>query len=157
MPENDEAVSYDALMASPGTHGLSNEAAFESLGRLIDWSGDLKQDDGIERALAWCDLLEQRGLSNAEVVLLAYFRANAWGNRQSQKYADRSAAWAWEQKELQQQILHLRRAVNHAGFDDLPPIRPCQILTNLANQLNSVGRFVEALEYWNREVSWPTS
>ena len=153
MADTEKPVSHDALMASPGINGLSNEAALERIGWLIDWSGDLKRNDGIERALAWCDLLEQRGLSNADAVLVSYFRANAWASKQSRKYADRSAAWAWEQKELQEQILNLRRAVNHAGFNDVSPIRQCQILTNLANQLNSVGRFVEALEYWNRALT----
>src|ERR1700730_12423986 len=111
-----EPVSYDALMASPGIDGLSNEARLERIGQLIDWSGDLKRDDGIDRALAWCDLLEQRDLSNVEAVLLTYFRANAWANKESHKYADRSAARPWEQRELQEQILNLRRAGKHAGF-----------------------------------------
>jgi LA2681-like HEPN len=152
MPDGEECTPYEALMASSGIDDLSNQAALDRIGQLIDWSGDLTRDEGVERALAWCDLLEQRGLSNVEAVVLAYFRANAWGVRQSQKHTDPSAAWAWEQKELQEQILNLRRAVNHKGFDDLAPIRQCQILTNLANQLNSVGRFVEALEYWNRAL-----
>jgi hypothetical protein len=35
-------------------------------------------------------------------------------------------------------------ALSSAGFNALHPIRRCQILTNLANQLDTVGHFVEA-------------
>ena len=39
------------------------------------------------------------------------------------------------------------------GFDKLPSLRRCQILTNLGNQLNSLGRCVEALATWTRALS----
>lgn len=58
--------------------------------------------------------------------------------------------WAWEQPEAQAQIFELRRAIRHEGFGQLHPVRQCQILTNLANQLNSMGRFIEAITLWDR-------
>jgi len=140
-------------MAFQGIDGVSNETAIERIGRLIDLSHDLKREDGTTRALEWCDALERRGMSNSEAALLAYFRANAWANRQNEKHRNPAAAWAWEQPELQEQVLHLRRATNQPAFEELSPLRRCQILTNLANQLNTVGRFVEALEYWNRALA----
>lgn len=145
--------SHDALMAIQGIEGLSNKALLTNIGRLIDLSGDLQRDDGTARALEWCEMLERRSPSNREVTLLDYFRANAWHNRQRDSHRDTGAAWSWEQPELQKQAFYLRRAVTHAGFDELHPLRRCQILTNLANQMNTVGRFVEALEYWDRALS----
>jgi tetratricopeptide (TPR) repeat protein len=60
--------------------------------------------------------------------------------------------WAWERPELQHQIFHLRRAIQQPGFARFNAVLRCQIFTNLANQLNSTGRFVEALEYWERAL-----
>jgi tetratricopeptide (TPR) repeat protein len=61
--------------------------------------------------------------------------------------------WSWEQPECQEQILALRRTVCHDGFQKLPAVRRCQVLTNLANQLDKIGRFIEAIEIFDRALS----
>ena len=152
MTGEDQRLAFEALIASQGIDSLSNEIAFNQIGRLIDLAGDLKRDDGTGLAIKWCDMLEERGLSNPEAALLEYFRANAWSNRQHDRHHNAAAAWAWEQPELRKSILYLRKAVNHLGFSKLTPLRRCQILTNLANQMNTIGRFAEALEYWDRAL-----
>ena len=151
MGENEESI-FETLRGL-GIDDIPNHAALERIGYLIDLSGDLRREEGTARALEWCDLLEGHNLSNEEAILLEYFQANAWGNRERQAHAQRSAAWAWEQPELQKQILHLRRAINHKGFDQFDEIRRCQIYTNLGNSLSTIGRFVEALEYWDRALA----
>jgi len=124
--------------------------AFHRIGLLIDLAGDLQRDEGTARALQWVDELLERRLRPSQRALIEYFRANAWGNRQTQRHrADQPYIWAWEQPELQKQIRHLRLALTHAGFTQLSRMRRCQVATNLGNQLNTVGRFVEALEYWD--------
>jgi tetratricopeptide (TPR) repeat protein len=148
-----ERDAYDALMAIQVIEGLSNEVLLANIGRLIDLSGDLNQDAGTARALEWCEILEKRSPPDPQAALLEYFRGNAWNNRRREKHRDKDAAWSWEQPELQKEIFHLRRAVIHPGFDDLHPLRRCQTYTNLANQMNTVGRFVEAVEYWDRALS----
>ena len=104
------------------------------------------------RARAWCEETESRLTSDSQQILLDYFRANAWAHRQSTRHSDRSAAWAWDQEELQQQVFFLRRARNSPAFDELPLLRRCQILTNLANQLDTVGRFIEARMLWSKAL-----
>lgn len=143
---------YDELMASPGINGLATEAALQRIGLLIDLSNDLEHPEGAVRALEWSDALERIGIPEAEAPLLEYFRANAWAAQQNVRHRDRSAAWAWEQPELQKQVFHLRRATRHPGFEKLCALRQCQIFTNLGNTMNTVGRFVEALEYWGRAL-----
>ena len=83
-------------------------------GSLIDVSTDLSREDGIARALQWCDELAQRQLSDSVSVLIEYFRANAWAARQQLKHRKKAALWNWEQPEVQEQILHLRRAMRHS-------------------------------------------
>lgn len=152
MPNDNREKIFERLMASQGPAGLSVAKALEEVGLLIDLSGDLAREKGTARALEWSVELERGSLSPAHAALLKYFRGNAWANRQKARHRDRSAAWAWEQPELQQQLLHLRGAVQHEGFGELPDLRQCQIFRNLANQINAVGRFSEAQEYWNRAL-----
>lgn len=146
MPEDSQENMFDRIMASQGPAKLSTANALEQVGLLIDLSGDLDREDGTARALMWIEELERRSLFAADAALLKYFRGNAWANRR------KTAVWAWEQPELQQQLLQYRGAVQHEGFGELPELRQCQIVTNLANQINTVGRFVEAQEYWNRAL-----
>lgn len=148
MPDEKIEKMFARLMASQGLAGLSAEKALEQIGLLIDLSGDLAREEGTARALEWADELEKGSLSASDAALLKYFRGNAWANRQKLRQGDRAAAWAWEQSELQQQLLHLRGAVQHEGFGVLPDLRQCQIFTNLANQINSgpVRRITRILE-----------
>jgi len=131
--------------------GLPDAAALDQIGLLIDASHDAQSKAGTDRAFVLLDELQKRNLAPDTAVLAHYFRANAWENKRRARKDDH--IWAWEQPEQQEQILELRRAVTHAGFAELHPIRQCQILTNLANQLNTIGRFIEAIEIWDRALT----
>jgi hypothetical protein len=144
---------FDQLMARGSLAGLSDDKALDVTGILVDVSSDLSRDDGITRALQWCDELAARTLAEADAALIEYFRANAWGFRQKQKYdASDDARWDWEQPELLKQVLCLRAAARHPGFGKFDDLRRCQILTNLGNQLSTIGRFVEAVATWDRAL-----
>lgn len=145
--------SYDTLIEIADVDNLSNEAMLENIGLLIDAAHDLGKLEGTNRALEWADALEARGPSAALTAELDYFRANAWADLRAARHADRTASWSWEQPELQREIFCLRKALNSPAFEGLHPIRRCEIFTNLGNQLNTVGRFVDALEYWARAIS----
>lgn len=144
---------FDKLMASQTLDGASTKSALDRLGLLIDLSGDLGREDGNARAMAWADELIKGKLLPRERALLEFFRANLWANRQVQKHRDADVAWAWEQPELQRQIFHLRSAAQHQGFPRLARLRRCQIFTNLGNQLDTLGRFVEAQAMWSRTLA----
>jgi hypothetical protein len=147
MPQDIHLI-FGKLMASGGIDGRSDEVALNRIGTLIDVATDLGREEGITMALAWSDELACHPLSDADATLLEYFRANAWEARKLQKHRDDTALWNWEQPEAQQQILHLRKAIRHPGYQKLDSVRQCQIQTNLGNQLSHIGRFVESLPRW---------
>lgn len=143
---------HERLMRITDLSRFPDDEAFQLLGNLIDLSGDFHRDDGITKALVWCDELEKRSLGGEHLLLLDYFRANAWANRGSVRHADLNVAWSWDQPETVQQILYLRSAMRRTEFNRWGSIRQAQVLTNLANQLNSLGRFVEAVSLWGRAL-----
>ncbi|HWH84723.1 MAG TPA: LA2681 family HEPN domain-containing protein [Burkholderiaceae bacterium] len=132
--------------------GLPPDDALQAIAQLVDHALDQGDLSLTLRALNWCEQTESRLTSDGQRILLDYFRANAWAHRQGTRHSDRSAAWAWDQEELQQQVFFLRRARNSPAFDELPLLRRCQILTNLANQLDTVGRFIEARMLWSKAL-----
>jgi len=148
---NPEAT-YKSLISVENLKGLKAEAALEHIGLLVDLSLDLRQTDGLERAIRLSEELQKRQLTAGQSATLHYFLANAWANLRSLSRADSDQVWDWEQEEMEKEIFHLRSALKEEGFRQLPKERKCQVLTSLANLLDHIGRFVEAIEYWNKAL-----
>jgi hypothetical protein len=144
---------YAQLMALGPLQHVDDGDALKRIGLLVDLAGDLDQPEGTLRAMEWSDEFRARKPRPEHEALLEYFIANAWHNRQQERHHDVAAAWDWEQPELLRQIFHLRVAIGLPGFDKLSRTRRCQILTNLANQLSTLGRFVEARATWTRALA----
>lgn len=126
--------------------------SLDKAGKYIDDGFDRSDPQLTDRAFAALDKLGARKIIRDEdAVLLHYFRANAFNNRQHEAGLDRS--WRWENEHLQSELLELRKAARHKGFKKLGQIRRCQILTNLGSKLHSVGRPVEALHYWDKALA----
>lgn len=76
-----------------------------------------------------------------------------WGNLRQLKRGKTDLSWYWEQGELEQEIINLRLALVGKGSNKTDVFRKCQILTNLGNHFSHVGRFVEAIDYWNKALA----
>lgn len=126
---------------------MSNAEALAHIGQVIDDAFDTSFERGAKRALYLLDELSKRELINTDGALVEYFRANAWAALSHIANVRRS--WSWEAPERQAELLALSRASNHAGFASLDQVRQCQILTNHANLLNTVGRTIDAIAVWD--------
>jgi len=114
---------------------------------------------GTSRAFELLERLRARRLTAKQAVLAHYFVANAWDNRRRER--PKPDRWSWEQPEVREQILELRKAKRHKGYSAVESVRRSQIRTNLGNQLSFIGRFIEALEereatvLYNRHLAMP--
>jgi tetratricopeptide (TPR) repeat protein len=133
--------------------GEDIEDDLDHLALLIDASFDLQIADGLRRALVFAESIDQRDLEDAQVSRLYYFISNAWADLHQLEIAGRAADWDWEQPCLGKQVFHLRRAM--ALLPAQPPEElACPFFTNLGNGFNSIGRVVEAIEYWQRALEF---
>ncbi len=148
----DREVPLDELLALKDFDARPVPQAVQIIGVLVDLAGDARSEAGLNQAFAWGEALASRSLDEVQKAQLSYFRANLWAHRRHARHADRAIAWQWEQPELQEEMLELRRAVGSEGFGSFDPLLQCAVLTNLGGLLNTVGRFVEALEYWRRAL-----
>jgi LA2681-like HEPN len=119
---------------------MSDSEALAYVGELIDDSFDAAFERGAKRALFLLTDLSKRALFDKDGTLVEYFRANAWAALSHIAKVRRS----W-----QEELLALSRAASHAGFVSLDRVRRCQILTNRANILNTVGRSIDAIAGWD--------
>lgn len=150
---DDNLATYKSLMSVENLAGLANEAALGHVGILIDLSLDLKKLEGTERAIRLSEELQNRELTSGQLATLNYFLANAWASLRMLSRANTHRTWEWEQEEAEKEIIHLRKALHKDGLKELPDERVCEILTNLGNVMDYVGRFVEAIEYWDRALA----
>ncbi len=143
---------YNNLMEVSDFGSYSNEEALDYIGKLVDISGDIRKVQGLEHALEMASLLETTDLNDEEYTLLEYFKGNAWANKRKLLKRGTNEIWNWEQEEIDQEIIALRKALKVGRDAQVPQKRICQILTNLGNLHDEIGRFVDAIEYWNEAL-----
>jgi len=142
---------YDELISIPDYGKLFPDEAIDALGLLIDYSGDLSKAEGLHHAIRQAQLLLSKNLSKLHKTKIYYFLGNAWTNLRTLKHRKDKLAWEWEQPEVENEILYFRlfnKFVNEKSEIEKPYF--WQANTNLGNSLNHVGRFVEAIEYWDK-------
>lgn len=150
MINNVSRDELDRLMQAP-LHGMSDEDALDSVGTLIDLATHLKSAEAVTRSFEQLRLIERRKITAANRAILHYFRANTW--QAKRRIEAKPGPRIWEQPDREKLIFELLCASYSDGFTDLDPVRQCQILTNLGIELNEVGRFIEAVELWDRALA----
>jgi len=150
--ENPEET-YNSLISVENLIDLTSDDALDHIGLLTDLSLDMRKREGIERTIKLSEELQERQLTAGQLATSYYFLANAWANLRILLRAGNDRSWDWEQNEIEKEIVCLRRALHREGLCKLPDERVSQILTNLGNLMNHVGRFVEAVEYWDKALA----
>lgn len=119
----------------------------DDLANAIDAASDAGDEELLRKYGKECErrLASAKGMDR---VLLNYFRANTYSAIIEVKRDDENYTWSWEQPDGVQDVLALRRAIIEPAFETCDPIRICQIRTNLANRLSTLGRPVAANEQW---------
>lgn len=146
---------YQDLMRRKGLMGMTSAASMEHISRLRDVSFHLRQEEGLMHSIKLSTELEERGgLSPMDSSSLNYFISNAWEKLRLLRSDNGSSSWGWEQPEIEKQVIHLKRAIKREALKDMSTKQVCQVLSNMGALLNHVGRFSEALEYWDRAVSF---
>ena len=131
----------------------SIESRLNALAQAIDVATDSRDRAGLEQADALVEQISGSEIPPNSAATLAYFRANIWSGIYALKTLGKPEQWDWQGEEVQREILYLRQSAHHPGFVELDVVRQCQIYTNLGNLLNGVGRFVDAIESWDRALA----
>lgn len=94
----------------------------------------------------------QNKIKNADnaddIPILRYFEANCYSALQEIRNIS-NGKLSRNQDYYVSAVLALRQALLEPQFDKLNPVFRCKILTNLGNITNSLGRFIQAIKYWD--------
>jgi tetratricopeptide (TPR) repeat protein len=143
---------YRSLMAVQTLEGCPAEGALTHIDDLAELAFGLRQIPGLQRALSLAEELHKQNLSPEEEARLHSVEALAWEKlRLLEAGGKKDALWHWEQPQVERELLHLRRALRRGP--SLSPEFLARILSNTASLLNHVGRFSEAVEYWDMALA----
>jgi tetratricopeptide (TPR) repeat protein len=135
---------------------LCDEHAVSQLGVFCDLSFYLQKEEGFRKVISVYDVLVKKVAITTQIIDLHYYAANAWADLRKIRRAGNDDSWDWEQEEIEKGIILIRKAAKLVSeYSESPPLpieRKCQIFTNLGNQLNEIGRYIEAIEYWDKVI-----
>ena len=119
----------------------------DNLGLAIDAASDIGDEALLRQLGEECE--HRLGTAKGEDrVLLRYYQSNTYSAIIASKQHNVDNSWSWEQPDGVQNLLSLRRAIGESAFENIEPIVACQIRTNLASRLNTLGRPLAANEQW---------
>ena len=128
------------------------DKALEALALEIDAAATDGNVSALNTLLDKCsDGLETATGRNRSI--LHFFEANCHSALAAMRYREPDYKYSWRQSEQVSEILSLRKAVSEQEFSELEPLLQCKILTNLGNNLNHLGRFVEAIKSWDAALA----
>jgi len=128
---------------------LSTPRLIKLLSIFTDLAFEYKSIDGLEKSIIFLNSILKKDLNDSERSDICYLLSNAycWTNRF--KNSSLNDVWRWDNSEYENVIFFLRKATHRHLARRYDAIRLMQINTNLGNSMSCVGRFVEALEYWD--------
>lgn len=124
--------------------------SFNEIAIKIDRACDIKNISSLDVLANEVDALLQNELTDISRAELYFYKANIFAGIRHSSGA--SNCWTWIQPNLDKEIYSLRLALSFCRFeviDDVMNDLPSRIETNLANALNHIGRFCEAIEHWD--------
>lgn len=124
------------------------------LGLIVDRACDLGDEQELITIIGINAEYVETLSSSVEKATLYYFLANAWsGLRNIRHQENESSVWNYEQDEINNEIIYLRKAKKEKAFYELPVEYQCSILTNLANTFSHVGRTIYAIRLYTHTLS----
>ena len=129
------------------------QKSIETLALHIDAALDRGDESELREALTMTEGFDRSALSAPDLAALDLFAANIHAGLRH--LSGDHQGWKWVQAPIEQEILHLRQALDHLSDSTTRDLRTdlkLRITTNLGNVLDHVGRFVEAIELWDRAL-----
>lgn len=145
--------SYEQAIQMENFSAFSAEEFCGIVGTLIDTGFDRHDPSGVEKGIRIAENQQTESYEDFWLAALYYYIANGWASLQRLRNpTGPDIRFELESEEIEKEIMYLRKALLLAEKARNRNLL-AQILTNLGNAMNHVGRFVEAVYYWQRAIS----
>lgn len=121
----------------------------ESAGQLIDLASENSDKMSIKFSIEKLGKNESRINKIENKCLFHYYLSVAYGDLHRLDIAQTEQDWEWEQEIIGNEVKNLRLALSFVTTQTDEKLHS-NILTNLGNRLNNLGRFILAFDFWNK-------
>lgn len=133
-------------------NGMSEEEVVLFIVNLTEISNVLQKIEGTNRVIELSKSYSPIFKLTSNKSYYYYNLSVAWSDAYKFKYDERVDLWNWVQEELENEIYYLRLSLIFFDYESGDKTLLANIYTNLGNALNIVGRFVEALDNWDKAL-----
>lgn len=153
-PENSREKRYQWLVNADNKEwdDLNPPMHLQLTGALINYSEDLGEIEGLERAINLNEQLDGDGLSDYHTAQRYYQLASGYSTREAFDPDSETRYTFFDSDDLVKALAYLRAAVASEYVDSLSRERMLKSYTNFANLLARLGRVVEALRWYNEAL-----
>ncbi len=123
----------------------------ENIGKFIDLSAELNLQTEIEFAIQLLKKHKPKILKKVNKCLFHYFFSVACGDMHRMTITNTKIDWEWKQDLIENELQNLRLSYELIN-NKIPKQIKSNILTNLANRFNNIGRFINAFDFWNKAI-----
>lgn len=153
-----QSYTYEELVRLESLPVLEPGNVFELLGLIFETARERNDQIGLEKGIGFSEKTDTSKYNDYEFAIYYYYTGNAWGYLQRIKNpGGPENSFVLESVELSKEIICLRKALafaEKAGEKAKGVLT--QILTNLGNAMDHVGRFIEAISFWDKALAvWP--
>lgn len=131
---------------------FSPEEICNILANIFETGREQRDKDVVQKGLELCGTVRFEQFDDHLKAIFHFFVSNGWSYLQKlTQPLNSDSFWAFDNKEIENQVIHLRKALAYVTRLDRPDLES-QILTNMGNTFSHVGRFVEATQFWQRAM-----
>lgn len=138
-------------------NNFDSKQVIDILAILFETGRELKDVKPIEVGLKFSQIQNLEKFSSDDKMIFHYNVANGWHYFQKlTQNLNSTKFWNFHSNELEQQIINFRLALSFSQKSRNSK-KKCEILTNLGNLFNHLGRFSEAQLYWRKVLEIDSS
>ena len=128
------------------------EEIIKIFGFFIDASSNEGNISLISKCIELFNTICLDNITSKNKAVLYYNIANAWNYKYRYEKDKNKDVWNFDQPNVEEQLFYLRSCINEPEFNTLPIYNQCLAYTNLANTLDTIGRYIDAIALWKKAL-----
>ena len=144
-----EKYTYEEILSLDNFVGFRPGEICNLLAIIFETGREDKDVEAIKKGIRLAEAHELDNFSDHTKMIFHFYIANGWSYlHQLTHILNSDEFWAFETPEIENEVINLGKSLFFSENVDDPELKS-QVLTNLGNTFDHIGRFVEAIKYWH--------
>mgnify|MGYP001387860482 CR=1 FL=1 len=141
--------TYEEILSLDNFNGFTPGEICNLLAIIFETGRENQDTAAIKKGLELAEAHELNDFSDHAKMIFHFYVANGWSYlHQLTHVLTSDEFWTFETPEIENEVINLRKSLSFSENVDDSELKS-QVLTNLGNTFDHIGRFVEAIHYWH--------